>query len=275
MKIGFFGDSWTYHWDTPSYISNSSLQQYKTSREGYSIKDRHEHHEYVTPEGAIFLYGALLSQTGHEAKCYGYPGNCLVETVNDLLTVKEEFDCYVVMVSNMFRTEEDFANLPANVTSDLKSFITYIESEQLRQIWRINRFAEENKKDVFLVGGHCPLSPLIAQQLHRNVHILYEDYLKEVLIEREPEYDGYFAEQSPNYFRLSTEVPFSWKGFESWDQKIIAKIIHDIEQVTPITPGQKTPLLFKLVYPDGGHPNGSTSIALVEKLQYLLENLKK
>jgi hypothetical protein len=275
MKIGFFGDSWTYHWDRPLDTSNLSLQKYKTSREGYRFKDKTKNHSYVTPDGAMFLYGALLNQTGLEAKCYGYPGNSLTETVTDLLEIKEEFDYYVIMVSNMFRNEKDFANLPTNVTNNLKSFLTYIESEQLRQIWKINKFAEEKNKAVILIGGHCPLSPLIKQHLHKNVHILYEDYLKEVLVERQPEYDGSFDAQAPNYFRFSTEVPYSWEGFESWDQKIIARIIQDIEQVTPITQKQETPILSKLVYPDGGHPNGSTSISLVEKLQCLLENLKK
>lgn len=271
MKFAFYGDSWVYHWAHSSDVKILS----ETYKNRYIVEE-----ENFLPTEASFLYGELLRSMGHEAVNYGIPCSPFEFTVQKL---QEEYvtsaDFHVVFVSAILRELSHdnlfWGRVPLEIRKDHDKFIEYYENAQLRLIWKINRLAEEKNLRILLVGGHGPLTDKSVQATNKLVTVVTKDILKDVLLNRHPNLAGRDELRYTNHFRFSTDIDFNEFPKAGWSNNIIKRMISDIEQTITLegSKNKEVPLFRYELYPDGGHPNATTQLWVLNEILKVAEEI--
>ena len=272
MKFAFYGDSWCYHWVLPQEIEKIS-ESINNSYKG------EEAYEDINPKEAFFLYGMLLKSFGHSAINFGMPCaplEYIIDSVEN--SPAKDADIHVVFASSVLRELSHkgmWDTVPENMRKDHDKFIEFYENKQLRLIWRLNKIAEQDKLRIILIGGHGVISDKAADSTNELITVLSKDILKDLFLERNPEQAKHPVWQYPNYFRMCTDIDFEEFDKKGWDFNIIKRMVNDIGTFITLD-GDKhfcTPPLWPLLYPDGGHPNGSTQFNIMNKILLAAEEI--
>lgn len=269
MKFAFYGDSWVYHWAHSSDVKVLS----KAYQKKYKIEG-----DKVLPDEATFLYGEMLRSMGHEAVNYGLPCSPFEYIVRDL---EEKYDTsadfHVVFVSAILRelshNNTFWGRVPLEIRKDHDKFIVFYENAQLRLIWRLNRLAEQKNLRILLIGGHGPLTETSAQATNKLITVVTKDLLKDILFERTPVYAHHNQLKYTNHFRFSTDIDFNTFAEEGWSNDIIQRMITDIEQTIDLNNPKINPVFHPYLFPDGGHPNATTQLWLLNKILLAAEEI--
>ena len=269
MRFAFFGDSWVYHWAHSSDVKVLS----KAYQEKYKVEEGK-----TLPDEATFLYGEMLRTMGHEAISYGSPCSPLEYVIKDLEQKYDpSADFHVVFVPAILRElshgKTFWDQVPLDIRKNLEKFLQYYENLQLRLIWKLNRVAEEKNLRILLIGGHGPLTDISAQSTNKLITVVTKDFLKDILIERDPVYAQHHELKYTNHFRFSTDIDFNTFAEEGWSKEIIQRMIADIVQTIDLGDPKINPIFHPLLYPDGGHPNASSQLWLLNKILLAAEEI--
>lgn len=272
MKFAFYGDSWCYHWvvrQDIQIVSDSITNNYKGEVT----------YENMIPPEAHFLYGMMLKSMGHSAISFGQPCAHLELIVDQLEnTTAAEADIHVVFASSVIRElshDGMWDNVPDNIKKDHDKFIEYYENKQLRLIWRLNKVVEEKKLNTILIGGHGVLSDKAAESTNELITVLSKDILKDIYLERNPHEAKESIWKYPHYFRMCTDIDFKEHDKKGWDINITKRMISDICTFITLDGNSHfaSPPLWPMLYPDGGHPNGTTQFSILNKILLAAEEI--
>lgn len=269
MKFAFYGDSWVFHWAHSSDVKVLS----RTYQDRYKMEGTK-----VLPDEATFLYGELLRSMGHEAVNFGSPCSPLEYTVRD---IEEKYDTsadfHVVFCSAVLRelshNNSFWGKVPLDIRKDHDKFIEYYENAQLRSIWRLNRLAEQKKLRILLVGGHGPLTERSAQSTNKLVTVVTKDLLKDIVVSRQPVLEHRDDFKYINHFRFSTDIDFNEFSNQGWSNDIIRRMVSDIQQTINLDGynQKEVPVFYNELYPDGGHPNATTQLWVLNEILKVAE----
>lgn len=271
MKFAFYGDSWVYHWAHSSDVKVLS----KAYQEKYKIEG-----DKVLPDEATFLYGEMLRSMGHQAINFGTPCSPLEYTVRDIEEKHDpSADFHVVFVSAILRelshNNTFWGRVPLDIRKDHDKFIEFYENSQLRLIWKLNRLAEEKNLRILLIGGHGPITETSAQATNKLVTVVSKDILKELTILRLPQLENRHDFKYINHFRFSTDIDFNDFTKQGWSKDIVRRMVSDIQQTINLDGynQKEVPVFYNLLYPDGGHPNATTQIWVLNEILKVAEKI--
>lgn len=273
MKFAFYGDSWCYHWMLSAEVEKIS----KSIENNYKGEFRYEN---MLPKECHFLYGMLLRSLGHSAISFGAPCAHMEYVVQQVeQSTAKDADIHVVFVSSVIRelSHEGMWEkiVSEKIRKDHDKFIQFYENEQLRLIWKLNKIAERDNLRIILIGGHGPISDKAADSTNELITVLSKDILKDLYLERNP-HDAFEPNwQYPHYFRMCTDIDFKEHDKKGWDIKITKRMVNDISTFITLDGSNDrcTPPLWPMLYPDSGHPNGSTQFNILNKILLAAEEI--
>lgn len=272
MKFAFYGDSWVYHWVLPQEVEKLS-DQLNNSYKGEDL------YEDIHPREAFFLYGMFLRSLGHSVVNFGMPCSPLEYTIDSIEnSTAKDADIHVVFASSVLREsshEGMWDKVPENIRKDHDKFIEFYENKQLRLIWRLNKIAEQDNLRIILIGGHGVISNKAAESTNGLITVLSKDILKDLYLERNPNEASHPIWQYPHYFRFCTDIDFDVHDKKGWDTNITKRMVSDIGTFITLDGDSHfaSPPLWPMLYPDSGHPNGSTQFNILNKILLAAEEI--
>lgn len=272
MKFAFYGDSWCYHWMLPQELEKIS----KSIENNYKGESKYED---MLPTESHFLYGMLLRSLGHSAISFGAPCAHMEYVIHQVEeSTAKDADIHVVFLSSVIRElshEGMWDKVPENIKKDHDKFIEFYENKQLRLIWKLNKIAEQDNLRILLIGGHGVISDKAADSTNELITVLSKDILKDLYLERNPDEATQPIWQYPHYFRMCTDIDFEEHDKKGWDINITKRMVKDIGTFITLdgTSHFCTPPLWPMLYPDGGHPNGSTQFNILNKILLAAEEI--
>ena len=276
MKIHLHGDSWCYLW--PRYYENSDHIPGLLARNQPGVINFDPMGNTVETHGspmgksdAMDFYTMMFNYLGHELINGGCPGIDLETTINWIThsDLQSDADLHVVMAPFMFRHADSLAKIPKDVLGTADGVNKWMANEQVKLIKKLSNHAAITKTHYIIIGAHGPLSGKCDTVLNEYSHIMYHDWLQQFNWEGSNNYEKQreYLKERPQYFRFATTIDYKKVHLENWGEDVIGMISGDLE--SPKAPSS----LWKLVYPDNGHPNAMVMHDMVGKIMKYADKL--
>jgi hypothetical protein len=276
MKIHLHGDSWCYLW--PRYYENSDHIPGLLARNQPGVINFDPMGNTVETHGspmgksdAMDFYTMMFNYLGHELINGGCPGIDLETTIKWITDsdLQSDADLHVVMAPFMFRHADSLAKIPKDVLGTADGVNKWMSNEQVKLIKKLSNHAAITKTHYIIIGAHGPLSGKCDTVLNEYSHIMYHDWLQEFIWEDSNNYEKQreYLKERPQYFRFATTIDYKKVHLENWGEDVIGMISGDLE--SPKAPSS----LWKLVYPDNGHPNAMVMHDMVGKIMKYADKL--
>jgi hypothetical protein len=276
MKIHLHGDSWCYLW--PRYYENSDHIPGLLARNQPGVINFDPMGNTVETHGspmgksdAMDFYTMMFNYLGHELINGGCPGIDLETTIKWITDsdLQSDADLHVVMAPFMFRHADSLAKIPKDVLGTADGVNKWMANEQVKLIKKLSNHAAITKTHYIIIGAHGPLSGKCDTVLNEYSHIMYHDWLQEFIWEDSNNYEKQreYLKERPQYFRFATTIDYKKVHLENWGEDVIGMISGDLE--SPKAPSS----LWKLVYPDNGHPNAMVMHDMVGKIMKYADKL--
>ena len=277
MKIHLHGDSWCYLWPGPGDHSGHFPGLLAINQPGVINFDPmgNTAETHGTPMGnnceAMDFYTMMFNYLGHELINGGCPGIDLETTIKWITDsdLQSDADLHVVMAPFMFRHADSLAKIPKDVLGTADGVNKWMANEQVKLIKKLSNHAAITKTHYIIIGAHGPLSGKCDTVLNEYSHIMYHDWLQEFIWEDSNNYEKQreYLKEKPQYFRFATTIDYKKVHLENWGEDVIGMISGDLE--SPKAPSS----LWKLVYPDNGHPNAMVMHDMVGKIMKYADKL--
>lgn len=280
MKIHLHGDSWCYLWPRhydPEFSDWHTDPGFLTRNQPGVINygplgNTNDTFGNILGESqCVDFYTMMFNHLGHEVINGGVPGLDLT-TVAEWITLSElqsDADLHVVMAPFMFRHAGDLAKIPKHCLESSQILGEWLADEQVKRIRKISNHAARTKTHYIIIGAHGPLSGKCETVLNEYSHIMYYDWLFEFNVEVASNYSSFRKQvmDKPQYFRWATTVDYKKVHLESWSEDVITTVSNHLES------GRSESILWKLVYPDNGHPNAMLMMDIVSKITKCAKDL--
>lgn len=278
MKIHLHGDSWCYLWprhydetiddsikfkgsvpellakNQPGVVAFNPIGNTEDAPFGHEIKNSH----------AVDFYALMFNHLGHELINGGVPGLDLSTTVDWIAhsELQSDADIHIVMAPFMYRHADALAKIPKHILSTTDLLNEWMADEQVKQIQKISDHAAATKTHYIIIGAHGPLSGKCDTVLNEYSHIMYYDWLSEFNWEVAPSYARELKRirKNPEYFRWATSIDYKKVHLEAWGEDVIGMVSNHLES------GRGPGVLWKLIFPDNGHPNAMVMLDMVNKI---------
>lgn len=240
MKIRFFGDSWYWAWYPPNLIKSQALKKCLKNDKGYPAME------------------SYFNRAGINCVTHNRPGCSFEDTVNSIIRTTECSDIKynVVFFSSHFRNREHEKEFN---TSNYKEFINSFNDQTVSILNEIQEWAEENKQEVFLIGGHSTLHKNVFDQVKnkKNLHLLSECIMSQFLSKEKPY----------GIFKLADDI--SSQVNENWDPELINHIYYNTKEWN-----DQRDQMHRITWPDHAHLNNTGALLLTDLILCKIEELE-
>lgn len=240
MKIRFFGDSWYWSWYPTHLIQSQLLKNRLKNRGGYP---------------AMEVY---LNNLGIDCVTHNRPGSDFENTVKSIVKTTDHTDIkYNVVFFSSHIRNYDYENV-FNM-NNYKEFIEKFNNLTVSMLSTIQKWAEENNQEVFLVGGHSTLHKEIFDRVEnkKNLHLLSECIVSQFVSKERP-------------YGIFKKADFTKEANKNWDPDLINHLYNDIKEWEDQRQG-----IYNVTWPDDAHLNNTGALLLTDLILCKIEELEE